>query len=77
MIYIYGFCDGNTENAVTKYQKQFPTHRTPSSRVSVHMFQSVRDNGSVPSVGVIYEYVVVDYDQKCTNNVAHKQVQGE
>ncbi|PSN40053.1 hypothetical protein C0J52_20194 [Blattella germanica] len=44
MIYVYGFCDGNAENAVAEYHRQFPTHRAPSSRVVVRAFQSVRDN---------------------------------
>jgi len=28
MIYVYGFCDGNTVHAVAEYQKRFPNRTT-------------------------------------------------
>ena len=63
MLYIYGFCDGDSNNAVTEYRRRFPTRRTPSSRVFVRAFRSVRSNGTVPSAGINYERVVIDNDE--------------
>jgi len=36
MIYVYGFCDGNSVHAVAKYQKRFPnrTARAISQLIS-------------------------------------------
>ena len=33
MIYVYGFCDGNSVLAVTEYQQRFPNRRIPNRRV--------------------------------------------
>ena len=58
MLYIYGFCDGDSNHAVAEYRRRFPTRRTPSSRVFVRAFQSVINNVTVPSAGINYERVV-------------------
>ena len=62
MLYIYGFCDGDSNKAVAEYRSRFPTRRTPSSRVFVRAFQSVINNGTVPSPGINYERVVAVRD---------------
>ena len=33
MIYMYGFCDGNSVLAVAEYQQRFPNRRIPNRRV--------------------------------------------
>ena len=33
MIYVYGFCDGNSVQAVAEYQQRFPNRRIPTRRV--------------------------------------------
>jgi len=33
IIYVYGFCDGNSVHAVAEYQQRFPNRRIPTQRV--------------------------------------------
>jgi hypothetical protein len=33
MIYVYGFCDGNSVLAVAEYQRRFPNRRIPNRSV--------------------------------------------
>ena len=33
MIYVYGFCDGNSVHAVAEYQQRFPNRRIPNRSV--------------------------------------------
>jgi len=33
LIYVYGFCDGNSVQAVAEYQQRFPNRRVPTRRV--------------------------------------------
>ena len=78
MLYIYGFCDWDSNNAVIEYRRLFPTRRTPSSRVFVRSFQSVINNGIVPSAGINYERVVAVRDnilhavQRSTRRIARQ-----
>ena len=62
MLYIYGFCERDSNNAVAEYRRRFPTRRTPSSRVFVRAFQSVINNGTVPSARINYDRVVAVRD---------------
>jgi len=58
MIYVYGFCDGNSVNAVGEYQQRFPNRRTPSRRVFTRIYQTLRDTGAFPGVHIAAERCV-------------------
>jgi len=59
MHFVYGFCDGNACAAVDEYQRCFPDRRIPSRSVFTRIHQTLRDNGSLPSVSVQSEREVV------------------
>ena len=48
MIYVYGFCDGNSVHAVAEYQRRFPNCRIPTRRVFTRVYQTLRDTGTLP-----------------------------
>ena len=50
MIYVYGFCDGNSVHAVAEYQQLFPNRRIPTRRVFTRVYQTFRDTGTLPGV---------------------------
>jgi len=52
MIYVYGFCDGNSVHAVAVYQKRFPNRRIRTRRVFTRDYQSLRDTGTLPGVRI-------------------------
>ena len=45
MIYMYGFCYGNSVLAVAEYQQRFPNRRIPNWRVFTGIYQALRDTG--------------------------------
>jgi hypothetical protein len=55
MIYVYGFCDGNSVNAVAEYQQRFPNLRIPSRRVFTRVYQALRDSGTLPGIRIAAE----------------------
>ena len=55
MIYVYGFCDGNSDLAVAEYQQRFPNRRMPSRRVFPGVYQALRDTGRLPGVRIAAE----------------------
>jgi len=55
MIYVYGFCDGNSVQAVAEYQQGFPNHRIPTRRVFTRVYQTLRDTGTLPGVRIAAE----------------------
>ena len=55
MIYVYGFCDGNSVLAVAEYQRRFPNRRIPNRRVFIGVYQTLRDTGRLPGVRVSAE----------------------
>jgi len=55
MIYVYGFCDGNSLHAVAEYQKRFPNRRIPTRRVFTRVYQILRDTGTLPGVRIAAE----------------------
>ena len=57
MIYVYGFCDGNSVLAVAEYQQRFPNRRIPNRRVFTGVYQALRDTGRLPSVRIAAERV--------------------
>jgi len=55
MIYVYGFCDGNSVQAVAEYQQLFPNRRIPTRRVCTRVYQTFRDTGTHPGVCIAVE----------------------
>jgi len=58
MIYVYGFCGGNSVHAVAEYQRHFPNRRIPTRRVFTRVYQTLRDTGTLPSVRITAKHVV-------------------
>ena len=50
VIYVYGFCDGNSVHAVAKYQRRIPNRRIPTRRVFTRVYQTLRGTGTLPGV---------------------------
>lgn len=46
MVYVYGYCDGNSRAAETEYAERFPQRRTPNRAVFSEAFRRLRENGS-------------------------------
>jgi len=55
MVYVYGFCDGNSVHAVAEYQRRFPNRRIPTRRVFTRVYQTLRDTGTLPGVRIAAE----------------------
>ena len=55
MIYVYGFCDGNSVQAVAECQQRFPNRRIPTQRVFTRVYQTLRDTGTLPGVRITAE----------------------
>jgi len=55
MIYVYGFCDGNSVLAVTEYQQRFPNRRIPNRRVFTGVYQALRYTGRLSGVRISAE----------------------
>jgi len=55
MIYVYGFCEGNSIHAVAKYQRRFPNRWIPTRRVFTRVYQTLRDPGTLPGVRIAAE----------------------
>jgi len=56
MIYVYGFCDGNSVHAVAEYQQRLPNRRIPNRRVFNLVYQTLRDTGTLPGVRIAAEH---------------------
>jgi len=55
VIYVYGFCDGNSVHAVAEYKERFPNHRIPTRRVFTRVYQTLRDTGTFPGIRIAAE----------------------
>jgi len=55
MIYVCGFCDGNSVHAVTEYQQRFRNRRIPTRRVFARVYQTLQDTGTLPGVRIAAE----------------------
>ena len=55
MIYVYGFCDGNSVLAVAEYQQRFPNRKIPNRRVFTGVYQALRDTGRLPGFRIAAE----------------------
>jgi len=58
MVYVYSFCDGNSDHAVAEYQRRFPNHRIPTQRVFTPVYQTLRDTGTLPGVRIAAKHDV-------------------
>jgi len=58
MIYVYGFCDGNSVFAVAEYQKRFPNRRIPNRTVFTGVYQALPNTGRLPGVRIAAEHGV-------------------
>ncbi|PNF27935.1 hypothetical protein B7P43_G17570 [Cryptotermes secundus] len=45
MIYVYGFCNGNSVLALAECQQRFPNGRIANRRVFTGVYQALRDTG--------------------------------
>ena len=52
MIYVYGFCDGNSVNAVAEYQQHFLNVRIPTRSVFTRVYRTLRDASTLPGVRI-------------------------
>ena len=64
MIYVYGFCDGNSVLAVAEYQQRFLNRRIPNRRVFTGVYQALRDTGRLPGVCIAAELVLMKVSMK-------------
>ena len=55
MIYVYGFCDGNSVHAVAEYQRHIPNCRIPTGRVFTRVYQTLQDTGTLPGIRIAAE----------------------
>ena len=56
MIYVYGFCGGNSVHAVAEYQRHFPNcTRIPTRRVFTRVYQTLRNTGALPGLRIAAE----------------------
>ena len=68
MIYVYGFCDGNSVHAVAEYgnsvhavaeyQRCFPNCRIPTRRVFTRLYHTLRDTGTLSGVRIAAKHDV-------------------
>lgn len=47
ILYVYGFCDGNSAEARREYQRRFPNRRLPDVSVFGATYRRIRESGSV------------------------------
>lgn len=57
IIFIYGFCGGNSRAAAAEYQRRYPERRQPDSRVFCRVYQHLREKGSFPGTSATAERV--------------------
>jgi len=55
MIFVYGFCEGNSVHAVAEHQRRFPNRRIPTRRVFTRVYQTLRDTGTLPGFRIAVE----------------------
>ena len=58
MIYVYGFCDGNSVLAVAEYQRWFLNCRIPNRRVYTGVYQTLGDTDRLPGVRIAAKHGV-------------------
>jgi transposase len=50
MIFMYGFCNGNSRAAKREYQRRFPNRRVPHFQTFAYVYQFSREHGKFPTV---------------------------
>ena len=55
MIFVYGFCNGNTLAVCREYSLRFPNLRVPDSRVFASVYNKLRETGALPSSHIASE----------------------
>lgn len=50
MVYIYGFCAGNSRAAAEEYRRKYPNRRPPGSKLFHKVYQHWRDHGTSPGI---------------------------
>ena len=55
MIYVYGFCEGNSFLAIAEYQQRFLIRRIPNRRAFTGVYQALRDTGRLPGIHIAAE----------------------
>ena len=58
MIYVYGFCAGNSVHAIAEYRQRFPNRRIPTRRVFTGVYQTLRDTSTLPGIRIAAEHDV-------------------
>jgi hypothetical protein len=55
VVYVHGFCDGNSVHAVAEYQRRFPNRRIAIRRVFTRIYQPLRHTGTLTGVRIAAE----------------------
>ena len=55
LIYVYGFCDGNSVHAVAEYQRGLTNRNIQIRRVFTRDYQKLRDTGTLPDFRIAAE----------------------
>ena len=58
MIYVYGFCDGNSVHPIAEYQRRFPNCRIPTRKVFTQVYQTLQDTGTLSGIHIAAEHDV-------------------
>jgi hypothetical protein len=74
IIFVYGFCNGNSEAARREYQERFPGRRIPNTKTFSSVYQHLRTRGSFPTCSFSVERQVNHRvnDELCViNHIQH------
>ncbi|XP_071056600.1 uncharacterized protein [Onthophagus taurus] len=55
MVFVYGFCNGNTVRSVEEYRRRFPNRRIPNRQVFQSVFTRAGESGMFPSASIVSE----------------------
>lgn len=55
MIFVYGFCNGNSVKAVAEYHRRFTNRTIPNRTAFQRIFSTAQETGTFPSVKIISE----------------------
>nr|XP_022904788.1 uncharacterized protein LOC111416879 [Onthophagus taurus] len=55
MVFVYGFCNGNTVRSVEEYRRRFPNRRIPNRQVFQTVFTRAGESGMFPSASIVSE----------------------
>lgn len=49
ILFVYGFCNGNSRAAVREYERRFPGRRLPNHQTFSNIFNFLRQHGRFPT----------------------------